>query len=67
MSKRSYLWRQAQICLSRARATGDPSLKELYEDMIFPGFGSFDALKVLLVGGIMSKIDGHKNLLIAGV
>jgi len=33
MSKRSYLWRQAQICLSRARATGDPILKELYEDM----------------------------------
>jgi hypothetical protein len=33
MSKRSYLWRQAQICLSRARVTGDPILKELYEDM----------------------------------
>jgi hypothetical protein len=32
-SERSYLWRQAQICLSRARATGDPILKELYEDM----------------------------------
>ena len=33
MSKRSYLWRQAQICLSRARVTGDPILKVLYEDM----------------------------------
>ena len=33
MSKRSYLWRQAQVCLSRAQVTGDPVLKELYEDM----------------------------------
>ena len=33
MSKRSYLWRQAQVCLSRARVTADPLLKELYEDM----------------------------------
>jgi broad specificity phosphatase PhoE len=33
MSKRSYLWRQAQACLSRARVTADPLLKELYEDM----------------------------------
>jgi hypothetical protein len=33
MSKRSYLWRQAEVCLSRARVSGDPVLKELYEDM----------------------------------
>jgi len=33
MSKRSYLWRQAEVCLSRARTSGDPVLKELYEDM----------------------------------
>ena len=33
MSKRSYLWRQAEECLSRARVSGDPVLKELYEDM----------------------------------
>jgi hypothetical protein len=33
MSKRSYLWRQAQVCLLRARVTADPLLKELYEDM----------------------------------
>jgi hypothetical protein len=33
MSRRSHLWCQAQICLSRARLTGDPVLKELYEDM----------------------------------
>jgi hypothetical protein len=33
MLKRSVLWRQAQVCLSRARVTGDPILKELYEDM----------------------------------
>ena len=33
MSKRSYLWRQAQVCLSRARVTGDPVLKELHEDL----------------------------------
>jgi len=33
MSKRSDLWRQAQVCLLRARVTGDPILKELYEDM----------------------------------
>jgi hypothetical protein len=33
MSKRSDLWRQAQVCLSLARVAGDPVLKELYEDM----------------------------------
>jgi|307.fasta_scaffold03860_5 hypothetical protein len=33
MSKRSYLWHQAEVCLSRARTSGDPVLKELYEDM----------------------------------
>jgi len=33
MSKRSYLWHQAEVCLSRARVSGDPALKELYEDM----------------------------------
>jgi hypothetical protein len=33
MSKRSYLWHQAEMCLSRARTSGDPVLKELYEDM----------------------------------
>jgi hypothetical protein len=33
MSKRSDLWHQAQNCLSLARATADPALKELYEDM----------------------------------
>jgi hypothetical protein len=33
MSKRSDLWRQAQVCLSLARLTDDPALKELYEDM----------------------------------
>ena len=33
MSKRSYLWRQAEVCLSRARVSGDPVLKELYEDL----------------------------------
>jgi len=33
MSKRSYLWHQAEVCLSRARTSSDPVLKELYEDM----------------------------------
>ncbi len=33
MSKRSYLWHHAEVCLSRARTSGDPVLKELYEDM----------------------------------
>jgi hypothetical protein len=33
MSLRSYLWLRAQVCLSRARVTRDPVLKELYEDM----------------------------------
>jgi hypothetical protein len=33
MSKRSYLWHQAEVCLLRARTSGDPVLKELYEDM----------------------------------
>jgi hypothetical protein len=33
MSKRSDLWRQAQVCLSLARLTDDPALKTLYEDM----------------------------------
>ena len=33
MSKRSYLWRQAQVCMSLARVTADPVLKERYEDL----------------------------------
>lgn len=33
MSKRSYLWSQAQVCLLRARVTDDPVLKGLYEDL----------------------------------
>jgi hypothetical protein len=31
MSKRSYFWRQAQVCMSLARACNDPVLKEGYE------------------------------------
>jgi hypothetical protein len=33
MSKRSDMWRQAQVCMSLARATDDPFLKERYEDL----------------------------------
>jgi hypothetical protein len=33
MSKHSDLWRQAQVCMSLARATDDPVLKERYEDL----------------------------------
>jgi hypothetical protein len=33
MSKRSDLWRQAQVCMSLARVTNDPILKERYEDL----------------------------------
>jgi hypothetical protein len=33
MSKRSYYWRQAQVCMSLARVTDDPFLKERYEDL----------------------------------
>jgi hypothetical protein len=33
MSKRSDLWRQAQVCMSLARVTNDPALKEQYEDL----------------------------------
>lgn len=33
MSKRSDIWRQAQVCMSLARATDDPLLKERYEDL----------------------------------
>jgi hypothetical protein len=33
MSKRSDMWRQAQVCMSLARATDDPLLKEQYEDL----------------------------------
>jgi len=33
MSKRSYFWHQAQICMSLARVTSDPVLKERYEDL----------------------------------
>jgi hypothetical protein len=32
-TKRSYLWHQAQVCMSLARATNDPVLKERYEDL----------------------------------
>jgi hypothetical protein len=35
MSKRSYFWRQAQVCMSLARACKDPALKERYEDLAF--------------------------------
>jgi hypothetical protein len=33
MSKRSDMWRQAQVRMSLARATNDPLLKERYEDL----------------------------------
>ena len=33
MSKHSDLWRQAQVCMSLARATDDPVLKERYVDL----------------------------------
>ena len=33
MSKRSDMWRQAQVCMSLARATNDPLVKERYEDL----------------------------------
>jgi hypothetical protein len=33
MLKRSDFWRQAQVCMSLARVTSDPALKELYEEM----------------------------------
>ena len=33
MSNRSDMWRQAQVCMSLARATNDPLLKERYEDL----------------------------------
>jgi hypothetical protein len=33
MSKRSDMWRQARVCMSLARATNDPLLKERYEDL----------------------------------
>jgi hypothetical protein len=33
MSKRSYFWRQAQVCMSLARVTDNPVLKEQYEDL----------------------------------
>ena len=33
MSKRSDMWRQAQVCMSLARATNDPLLKERYEEL----------------------------------
>jgi hypothetical protein len=33
MSTLSDLWRQAQVCMSLARATDDPVLKERYEDL----------------------------------
>ena len=32
-TKRSYLWHQAQVCMSLARATDDPVLKKRYEDL----------------------------------
>jgi hypothetical protein len=33
MSKRSYFWHQAQVCMSLARVCNDPVLKERYEDL----------------------------------
>ena len=32
-TKRSYLWHQAQVCMSLARATDDPVLKARYQDL----------------------------------
>src|SRR5215467_1738683 len=33
MLQRSYFWHQAQVCMSLARVTDDPVLKEQYEDL----------------------------------
>jgi hypothetical protein len=60
MSKRSYLWRQAEECLSRSRVSGDPVLKELYEDMAAEFAHdaaheqNFDRLK-------NSELESHEN------
>jgi hypothetical protein len=32
-TKHSYFWHQAQVCMSLARVTNDPVLKERYEDL----------------------------------
>lgn len=33
VTKRSYFWRQVQVCMSLARVCNDPVLKERYEDL----------------------------------
>jgi hypothetical protein len=33
VSKRSYFWHQAQVCMSLARASDDPALKQRYQDL----------------------------------
>lgn len=33
MLGRSYFWRQAQVCMSLARATDDPVHKQRYQDL----------------------------------
>ena len=33
MLQRSYFWHQAQVCMSLARVTDDPVLKEQYDDL----------------------------------
>jgi hypothetical protein len=33
MLPRSYFWHQAQVCMSLARVTDDPFLKEQYQDL----------------------------------
>jgi hypothetical protein len=60
MLQRSYFWHQAQVCMSLARVTDDPVLKEQYEDLAV-NFAGNAGRAANLDGVQVSDAEPHKR------
>ena len=58
MSKRSDMWRQAQVCMSLARATNDPLLKERYEELAVDLARNAERERAL---GILNRLEAGRT------
>jgi hypothetical protein len=61
MLRRSYFWHQAQVCMSLARVTDDPVLKEQYEDLAVNFARNAGREQDDLDGNQTSYADPHKR------
>ena len=61
MLRRSYFWHQAQVCMSLARVTDDPVLKEQYEDLAVNSARNAGREQDDLDGNQTSYAEPHKR------